>query len=189
MIEHERPLGRRICRARSGLLVVDFQERLVPAIHHGAAVVAEAARLIAAARALEVPVLATEQYPRGLGRTVPELAEALDGVCPREKTVFSACGAEGLVAELEERSIEDVVLCGIETHVCVCQTALDLLDQGRRVFVAADAVSSRTAANREIGLDRMRCAGAIVVSTEMVIFEWLERAGTEEFKQVLSLVK
>lgn len=161
----------------------------MPAIDCRQVVVAEAARLIQAARLLRVPVFVTEQYPRGLGRTVPEIAEALADIQPREKLAFSACEAEGLVTELRERSIADVVLCGIETHVCVCQSALDLLDASMRVFVAADAVSSRTAANREAGLDRMRSAGATVVSTEMVIFEWLERAGTDEFKQVLKLVR
>ncbi|MCP5523942.1 MAG: hydrolase [Verrucomicrobiales bacterium] len=189
MSEPEQAVGRRIRRARSGLLVVDFQERLLPAIDHGERVVAEAVRLVSVARVLGIPVLATEQYPRGLGRTVPDFGNGLDGVRVREKLTFSACGADGLVAELEARDLQDVVLCGIETHVCVCQTALDLLDQGRRVFVVADAVSSRTPANRQIGLDRMRASGATVVSMEMVVFEWLERAGTEEFKQVLPFVK
>ena len=189
MSESDGSSGRRIRRAQSGLLVVDFQERLLPAIDRGQAVVEEAVRLIRAAHALKVPVFMTEQYPRGLGRTVPEITEASGAVEPREKLAFSACGADGLLGDLSERTIGDVVLCGIETHVCVCQTALDLLDAGMRVFVAADAVSSRTAANREIGLDRMRSAGAIVVSTEMVIFEWLGCAGTDEFKQVLKLVR
>jgi nicotinamidase-related amidase len=189
MIDDASSVGRRIRRAHSGVLVVDFQERLLPVIDRAEVIVREAVRLVSAARLLGVPVLATEQYPRGLGPTVSALAEVLEGVNGREKVAFSACGAEGLVTELGERNIRDVILCGIEAHVCVCQTALDLLDQGRRVFVVADAVSSRTAANREIGFDRMRSAGATFVSTEMVLYEWMERAGTDEFKRVLPLVK
>jgi nicotinamidase-related amidase len=93
------------------------------------------------------------------------------------------------LASLKEQSVSDMILCGIEAHVCVCQTALDLIQQGLRVFVAADAISSRTPENVRFGLDRMRAAGAVVVSTEMIIFELLGRAGTEEFKQILGLIK
>ena len=138
---------------------------------------------------LKVPVFATEQYRKGLGATVPEVAVAMAGVTPIEKLTFSACGAAGFSEALRARNVRDAILCGIEAHVCVAQTGLDLLDAGFRVFVAADAVSSRTPENCQLGLERLRGAGAVMVSTEMVLFEWLERAGTEEFKRIHALVR
>ncbi|MCP5517072.1 MAG: hydrolase [Verrucomicrobiales bacterium] len=182
-------LPRRLRRDRTALLVVDFQERLLPAIHDPESVVAAAVQLIRGARELDVPVLLTEQYPRGLGPTVEPVRTAVGALTAFEKTAFSAWGAAGLPERLRDLGAADILLCGIEAHVCVCQTALDLLDAGFRVFVAEDAVSSRTRANRTIGLDRMRQAGALPVSVEMVLFELLTRAGTEEFKRVLKLVK
>jgi nicotinamidase-related amidase len=180
---------RRLRRSTTGLVVVDIQERLLPAINDGARVVQNSVRLLHGAAILGVPVQVTEQYRKGLGSTVPEVAAAIAGFAPLEKMTFSACGAPDFLSTLASRKISAVVLCGIETHVCVCQTCLDLLDAGLRVFVVADAVSSRTPENHRLGLDRMRAAGAVIASTEMVLFELLETAGTEEFKQVLKLVK
>ncbi len=181
--------SRRIHRAAAGLLVVDIQERLLPAIFEKERVVANAVRLLKGAAILGLPVFATEQYRQGLGPTVTEVVGAVPGFSPFEKLNFSACGAKGLMEVLRDAQVKEVILCGIEAHVCVSQTCLDLLDAGLRVFVAADAVSSRTRDNHQIGLERMRSAGASIVSTEMVLFELLEKAGTEEFKQVLALVK
>jgi nicotinamidase-related amidase len=179
----------RLARARSGLLVVDIQERLLPAMSEPDRVVQNAVRLIKGAAILDVPVFATEQYRKGLGGTVPEVAAALAGTAPVEKVAFSACGVPGFLAALKARQVSDAILCGIEAHVCVAQTCLDLLDAGFRVFVTADAVSSRTPENHRLGLERMRDAGAVIVSTEMVLFELLEQAGTERFKRILELVK
>ena len=179
----------RLTRARAGLVVVDIQERLVPAIFEKERVVQNALRLVQGAAILQVPIFATEQYRKGLGLTVPEVAAAIPGFAPMEKLAFSACGADGFVPALESKQVSDAVLCGIEAHVCVTQTCLDLLDKGFRVFVAADAVSSRTPENYRFGLERMSAAGAVIVSTEMVLFELLGQAGTAEFKQVLTLVK
>ena len=179
---------RRLERARSALLVVDLQERLLPAMWEPDRVVRNVARLIRGSRLLQVPILATEQYRKGLGATVPELAEALAPVAPIEKLTFSGAVPEVLAA-LAAGAVRDVVLCGIETHVCVTQTALELLDRGYRVAVAADACSSRLADSWRIGLDRMQAAGALPASTEMVLFEWLERAGTPQFREILGLVK
>lgn len=176
-------------RAQAGLLVVDLQERLMSAMYEQERVRENAVRLIKGAAVLQVPVFATEQYRKGLGPTVPEVATAIPGFAPLEKLAFSACGAAGLLAALEAKKTADLILCGVESHVCVMQTCLDLLDRGCRVFVAADAVSSRTPANYRFGLDRMRAAGAAIVSTEMVLFELLEQAGTAEFKQIQALVK
>jgi nicotinamidase-related amidase len=179
----------RLTRARAGLVVVDIQERLLPAIFEKERVVENAVRLVRGAAILQVPIFATEQYRKGLGPTVPEVANAIPGFAPVEKLAFSACGAGGFGPALQSQQVSDVVLCGIEAHVCVTQTCLDLLDKGLRVFVVADAVSSRTPENYRIGPERMREAGAVIVSTEMVLFELLGQAGTPEFKQVLTLVK
>src|SRR5580765_1078724 len=149
----------RIQRAAAGLLVVDIQERLLRAIFENERVGENSHRLIQAAVILNLPVLATEQYRKGLGPTLPALANAIPNFKPLEKVAFSACGAAGCLAQLNGAGISDVILCGIETHVCICQTCLDLLEQGFRVFVAADAVSSRTQENHFLGLERMRDAG------------------------------
>ena len=179
----------RLTRARAALVVVDVQERLLPAIFEKERVLQNVVRLIGGAGVLQVPVFATEQYRKGLGPTVPEVAAAIPGFAPMEKVAFSACGAAGFVAALKAKEVSDVVLCGVEAHVCVTQTCLDLLEEGFRVFVAADAISSRTPENYRFGVERMRTAGAAIVSTEMVLFELLEQAGTAEFKQILALVK
>jgi nicotinamidase-related amidase len=179
----------RLTRAKAALVVVDVQERLLPAIFERQRVVQNTVRLIQGAGILQVPIFATEQYRKGLGPTVPEVAAAIPGFAPMEKLAFSACGATGFIAALKEKEVSEAILCGIEAHVCVSQTCLDLLEKGFRVFVTEDAVSSRTPENYRSGLDRMRAAGAVIVSTEMVLFELLERAGTDEFKQILNLVK
>jgi len=179
----------RIQRAKAGLLVVDIQERLLQAIFEPERVGENSHRLIQAAVILNRPIFATEQYRKGLGPTIQALANAIPNFKPLEKVAFSACGAEGCLARFKAENISDVILCGIETHVCICQTCLDLLAEDFRVYVVADAVSSRTPENHFLGLERMRDAGAVIVSTEMIIFELLERAGTEEFKRILPLVK
>jgi len=179
----------RLTRAKAGLVVVDVQERLLPAIFERQRVVRNTVRLIQGAAILQVPIFLTEQYRKGLGPTVPEVASAIPGFAPMEKLAFSACGAAGFLMALKERRVSEVIVCGIEAHVCVSQTCLDFLGEVFRVFVAADAVSSRTQENYRLGLDRMGAAGAVIVSAEMALFELLERAGTEEFKQILTLVK
>ena len=179
----------RLRRAQAGLLVVDLQERLLPAIFEKERVLENTLRLIRGAHVLGLPLFATEQYPNGLGRTVPEVAAAIPGFAPFEKLAFSAGALPGVRSALAAGGVSDLILCGLEAHVCVCQTCLDLCQQGLRPFVVADAVSSRTAENHRLGLERMRDAGAVIVSTEMVLFELLEQAGTEEFKRVLALVK
>jgi len=180
---------KRIKRTQAVLLVVDIQEKLLPAMQEPARVLQNAVRLVQGAQILRVPVWVTEQYRKGLGPTVPELAAAIPGFAPLEKMVFSALGAEGLRQRFQDLNIQQAIICGIEAHVCVTQTCLDLLEIGLQPFVVADAVSSRSSEDCRMGLDRMRHVGAVIVSTEMVLFELLERAGTPEFKQILPLVK
>jgi nicotinamidase-related amidase len=172
-------------RGRAALVVVDVQEAFRPAVLDFERVAAGAATLVRGARILGLPVIVTQQYPKGLGATVPELAEHLDGIEPLDKVCFSAAAAEGF--DLQGR--DQALICGIESHVCVSQTAHDLLDRGVEVQVARDAVTSRTEENRELGLHKMESAGAIVTSVETALFELLGAAGTDEFKQVQALVK
>ncbi|HZH27144.1 MAG TPA: isochorismatase family protein [Azospirillaceae bacterium] len=176
-----------IAAERSVLLVVDVQERLAPAIHGGEAATRAIEVLMRAAARLEVPRLVTEQYPAGLGATVPALAALTAPHERMEKIHFSAVAEPEFLARLGPRP--DVVVCGFEAHVCVLQTTLGLLASGRRVCVVADGVSSRRPADAAAGLRRMAAAGAEVVTAEMVVFEWLRRAGTPEFKDLLRLIK
>src|SRR5260370_40324208 len=164
----------RIIRGKAALAVIDIQERLLPSIFEADRVVRNTVRLIKGARILGIPVLVTEQYKKGLGATTPAVAAEIAGAVKMEKIAFSACGAAGFEKALKAKKVTDVILCGIEAHVCVSQTCLDLLDKGFRVFVVVDAMSSRTTDNHFVALERMRDAGAVVVSTELVRFELLE---------------
>jgi nicotinamidase-related amidase len=176
-------------RSRAALVVVDVQEAFRPAVLDFERVAANVATLVRGARILGLPTLVTEQYPKGLGRTVPEVAEHLDAVEPIEKVCFSAVQADGFSRSLQEQRRDQVVLCGIESHVCVNQTAEDLLADGVEVHVAQDAVTSRTEENRALGLHKMERSGATVTSVETALFELLRQAGTPEFKEVQALVK
>lgn len=170
---------------RTTLIVVDVQEAFRRAIPDFERIAKATATLIEGAEAIGIPVVITEQYPKGLGETVPEVAEHLpEGVEPLEKVVFAASEAEGF--DLEGR--DQALVCGIETHVCVNQTALDLLASGVDVQVAVDAVGSRTDENKGVGLQKMERAGATLTSVETALFELLGRAGTDEFKQVQRLI-
>jgi isochorismate hydrolase len=180
-----RPQAGRLERDRTALVVVDVQEGFRSVIDGFEDVAARTGVLVQAAQVLGLPVVVTEQYPKGLGPTVREVAEHLDGVTRVEKTIFSAPQADGFSLEGRDQAI----VCGIETHICVMQSALDLVEQGVQVEVAADAVSSRTALNRDVGLERMREGGARITTVETALFELLGRAGTDEFKAVQRLIK
>jgi nicotinamidase-related amidase len=172
-------------RGRAALVVVDVQEAFRPAVLDFDRVAGASATLVRAARILDLPVIVTQQYPKGLGQTVPEVGEHLDGIEPLDKVSFSAVAADGF--DLDGR--DQALLCGIESHVCVSQTAHDLLDRGVEVHVARDAVTSRTEENRELGLHKMEGSGAVLTSVETALFELLGAAGTDEFKQVQGLIK
>jgi nicotinamidase-related amidase len=167
--------------------VVDVQEKLVPAIADRHVVVWNVRRLIDGANLLGLPVAATEQYPKGLGPTVAELAERL-GPIP-SKLTFSCLGCPEIFQEFERRGVHKILVCGVESHVCVQQTVLDLLGNGWRVYVAADAVGSRRDVDYRTALARMDAAGATVTTTEAALFEWCQVAGTPEFKQISRLAK
>jgi nicotinamidase-related amidase len=173
--------------ADTALLVVDVQAKLIGAIVDHARVVWNIRRLLDAAKILGVPTAATEQYPAALGPTVPELAERL--ASPAAKLTFS-CGECGSIFDgWRERGVFKVLVVGIETHVCVAQTALDLLAAGFRVYVAADAVGAPGALDHDVALHRLDSAGATLTTTEAAMFEWCQAAGTPVFKEILKLVK
>ena len=173
------------------LLVIDVQTSLLPSIVDHEEVVFEIQQLLRGARIFDLPVLATEQYPRAIGPTVPRLAELLAGFDEPviEKDTFSACGADRVRTALRRIDRPQVILCGIEAHVCVLQTALDLVSMDHRVYVCADAVGSRRRLDCKWSLRRMQQAGAVVTTTESVLFEVCERCGTARFKQLLELIK
>jgi nicotinamidase-related amidase len=173
-------------RERAALVVVDIQEAFRKAVPGFEEIARSAGTLVEGAKAIGVPIVVTEQYRKGLGATVPEVADHLpDGVEPLEKLRFSAAEADGFDLEGKDQAI----VCGVETHVCVNQTVLDLLDQGVGVHVVRDAVGSRTEDNRELGLHKAEAAGAVVTSVETALFELLRGADAAEFKQVQALVK
>lgn len=173
--------------ADTALLVVDVQEKLLPAIAHGQRVAWNVRRLLDGAALLGLPAVGTEQYPKGLGKTVAQVAERL-GPAP-EKLLFSCCGCQELFEGLRERGVHKLLVVGIEAHVCVQQTVLDLLSGGWRVYVAVDAVGSRFEIDYQTALRRMESSGATLTTTEAALFEWCEIAGTPGFKEISRLVR
>ncbi|MCW8957581.1 MAG: hydrolase [Gammaproteobacteria bacterium] len=170
-------------KAQSTLLIIDLQQRLMPAIEGGDSVVEKAAWLCRLAGMLEVPMVLTEQYPKGLGPTLEAVREQCPAAERVEKLCFSAAAEPALSGTILGKR-DQVVICGAETHVCVLQSAIELQRSGKQVFVVEEAVGSRTANNKALALSRMRGAGIEVVTTEMVAFEWLRRAGSDAFRQV-----
>jgi len=173
--------------ADTALLVVDVQEKLVPAVAGHREIVWNVRRLIDGAKILGMAVAATEQYPKGLGPTLPELAERL-GAIP-SKLTFSCLGCPEVFRGFERRGVCKILVCGVEAHVCVQQTVLALMANGWRVYVAADAVGSRRELDCRTALARMDSAGATLTTTEAALFEWCRIAGTPEFKQISGLAK
>jgi nicotinamidase-related amidase len=169
---------------RTALVVVDLQERLLPAIDGGARVLASTRLLLHLARVLELPVIVTTQYRRGLGDTVADV-RALAGESSIDKTAFGCFGDDGFRARLAELGRDRLLVAGVESHICVAQTVMGALADGRVVHVAADAVGSRTPENRAIGLARMERAGAVVSSAEMAVYELLGRSDGPAFKALL----
>jgi len=176
---------------RSCILVVDVQVKLLPAIRHQRRVVDSCRRLLEGAKIFSIPVLATEQYPKGIGPTEPALAECLTrcGARVLEKPTFSAWEHPPVREAMLAIDRPQVVLVGVEAHVCVQQTALDLRSRDYDVFVCADAVGSRSPIDYVVALDRMRHAGVFVTGVESVLFEWCHQCDTPEFKQMIEIIK
>jgi len=174
---------------RSAVLVIDVQERLFPHVHQHQHVLARIDLLLFAAKLMAIPVLLTEQYAKGLGSTIKEIREAIPGCRPLSKLCFSCVPAPGFKEEIAALRRDQLVLAGIETHVCVAQTALELASEGGDVCVVADATSSRRPLDAQIALRRLELGGLTVSTAEAVVFEWLRRAGTSEFKAIQSRLK
>ncbi|MFC1497476.1 hydrolase [Verrucomicrobiota bacterium] len=170
-------------------VLIDVQGRLAEAMYEKGALFKNLEILVQGMQALGVPIIVTEQIPEKMGKTIPQLETLLDSAAPIAKSSFSCCGEQAFVQKLKQQNRKQVLLAGIETHVCVYQTASDLIDTGYHVEVAADAVSSRTGSNRQIGLEKMKACGARITSVETVLFELLKTADHPSFKAVLKLVK
>jgi isochorismate hydrolase len=182
-----------LTRDKSQLLIIDVQDKLLAAMSGKDRLVERCVRLLHAAKALQIPITASQQYPQGLGSTTAPIREALGNASPMiDKVEFSCLKNEALrerLHELRRQGRPQVVIGGIEAHVCVIQTAIDLEEQGFEAFVVADAISSRAKTSKRLALMRLLKAGADIVDSEMVLFEWLGRAGTPEFKELQALVK
>lgn len=178
-------------RNNTVLVAVDLQEPFLRTIAERDRVIANSRLLIQAAHLLGVPVVATLQYEKRMGGLVPEIAELFDASAAgaMDKMVFSCCGSDEFTGALEASGRKQVLICGVETHICVNQTALDLLYRGYQVHVSPDAVSSRTVERHKLGMEKMRDCGVIPCAAEGAVFEWLYAASEPEFKSVLALVK
>jgi len=176
---------------RSALIVVDIQEKLLPPIFQKEQLLKNSQLLIRFAGILKLPALVTTQYAKGLGNTTPEIASLLPDTQPIDKQMFSCFGSDAFCSTLKRMpgNRNTVLLCGMESHICVMQTALGALREGYIVHVASDAVSSRTEWNWKIGLERMRAAGAVISSTEMILYELLRSSGSPAFKELLPYLK
>ena len=171
------------------LVVIDVQGKLASLVHKNELFLDNLKRMIRGAKVLGLPILWTEQNPEGIGVTIPEIAELLDGLTPLHKTTFSCCGDEHFFDALKATNRKQVLITGIETHICVYQTTLELLAAGYEVEVVTDAVSSRTPENKAVGLQKMKTAGAGLTGTETALFELLKVSTGAKFKEILRVVK
>lgn len=176
-------------REDSLLLIIDIQQGMLKVIDSWETVAGKVKQLIQSANALEVPILLTEQYKKGLGETIPELAQKIQSPPIFPKEHFSACLEEDFISTVQSFNRQKIVVVGMETHVCVLQTCLDLIAAGFQVHLVADAVASRVNQNRDIAIDILRQAGAVITSTEIIIFQWACRANTDAFRKILPIVK
>jgi nicotinamidase-related amidase len=173
----------------TALCVVDVQGKLAHLMHEKEELFLNVERLIKGAQILEMPIILTEQYPKGLGPTLSQLTELMSDVKPIEKISFSCCANDDFSEKIRELGRRQLLLTGIETHICIYQTSLDLIEAGYEVSLVADAVSSRTEFNKSIALDRIKTAGALLTTTEMALFELLHKAEGPKFKEISKLIK
>jgi nicotinamidase-related amidase len=178
-----------ISRTDAVLVIIDIQGNLAQAMFDKENIFANTVKLIKGFKALDLPIMVTEQIPQKLGKTLPQIADEIEGFNPIAKESFSCWDENNFKEKLDLLSRSHVVVLGIETHVCVYQTALDLIANGYNVHLVADAVSSRTPENRQIGIDAMKRAGAYITSTEMVLFELLRTAADSKAKEFFKIVK
>jgi nicotinamidase-related amidase len=191
MATDQLPHARLLDRASVALVVLDLQAKLVPAVFEPQRVVRNTQLLLRLAQLLELPTVLTCQYPKGLGNILPEITQLAPGIEPIEKTSFGCFGEPDFLQRLKQCAPQatSLLVAGVESHICVMQTVLGALEAGYLVHVAADATSSRTEENWQIGLNRMERAGAVISSTEMMVYELLAKSGTPEFKEILPMLK
>jgi len=178
-----------IDRDNTALLIVDIQERLAAVMKMKDAVVKNCIHLVELAKLLDIPVLVTEQYPKGIGHTVDDIKKALPAYQPIEKLTFSCCDEDSFLNEVRGLGKKNLILTGMETHICVLQTCIALLREGFNVHLVRDAVCSRVKENWKVACEFMRDAGAVITSTETVLFQILRTAGTEEFRMISKRIK
>ncbi|MCK4758214.1 MAG: hydrolase [Thermoplasmata archaeon] len=178
-----------IDREKLALVIIDIQDKLFHNIHDGESMKDNVIKLIEFSKIMGIPIILSEQYPKGLGQTIEEIRAALPSYDPLDKSSFSCCGEEDFEKRLLKLGARTIAITGIECHVCVFQTARDMLARGYVVHIISDGVSSRARENWKVGIDRMRELGATISSTEMFMFEVMEKAGTQEFKEVVPLLK
>jgi nicotinamidase-related amidase len=178
----------RLTPQNTALVVIDVQEKLMNAMPRRVEVLASIQKLIGAARVLKLPTLVTAQYIKGLGPVCEEITKSTPGIKPMEKMAFSCCGSEEFIRTLKELRRQRIILCGIEAHVCVQQTAIDLM-KDYFVYVVADAICSRHRHDHKVAVERLRDCGAVITTVESAVFELLREAGTDQFKQILPLFK
>lgn len=176
-------------REQTVLVLVDFQEKLVPIMAQSQRTIDNTIALIHLSGLFHLPVILTEQFPRWLGPTIPEIRECLPVYDPIPKMEFNCCEAKGFNERIETVTARSIILIGLESHICVFQTCFSLLKKGYTVHVPQDAVDSRQEENRRVGLDLMEDAGAIITSTEAVIYQILKKAGTSEFKKMMKIIR
>ncbi len=173
----------------TGLLVVDVQEKLMQVMRRRQQVTDNIVKLLHLSQLYRRPVILTEQYPKWLGPTLPEIIAPLRTYEPIRKMHFNCCDEDVFIERLESEGLKNIVITGVEAHICIFQTCVSILERGYRVHVPQDAVDSRTNANLHVGLELMNKAGALITSTETVIYQILKKAGTDEFKKMLKLMK
>jgi isochorismate hydrolase len=178
----------RLTAENAALVVIDVQEKLMNVMPRRAEILASIQKLIGAARVLKLPTLVTAQYIKGLGPVCAEITKATPGITPIEKITFSCCGSEEFLRAVKHLRLQRIILRGIEAHVCIQQTAIDLM-KDYIVYIAADAVCSRQRHDHKVAIERLRDCGAIITTIESAVFELLRESGTEQFKQILPLFK
>jgi nicotinamidase-related amidase len=179
----------RIAKESCIAVVIDIQEKLFPHMDGHEDLLKRCLTLLKGFNVLDIPILLTEQYPKGLGSTLPQITNELKGIAPVEKIAFSCCDEKNFKTRLEESGATQVIICGIEAHVCVLQTVIDLTQMGLVPVVVADCISSRNPLDKEIAIERMRAEGALITTSESILFELARVAGTEQFKKISNLVK
>ena len=178
-----------LTKENTALLIIDVQAKIFPVMFESEKLLENTLKLIKGIKVLEIPIYYTEQYPKGLGETIQQIKDELTDINPIEKMTFSCYGAYNLFDRLKQDGITKVIICGIEAHVCVLQTGLDLLANGFSVYLPADAVSSRKKFDYKTAIQRMRQHGIEITLTESVLFELLQVCGTDQFKQISKIVK